>query len=110
MKRKPSIKSLETVSLEEANAYLEHSGGDELNAAYALACDRNRLDGSIAPPDDAEVHHALFLLVSSSRKEGIKLRRDACRTAEESRRVATQFGSAKYGNVVVGGLVAPGTP
>lgn len=62
MKRKPSIKSLETVSLEEATAYLEHCGGDELGAAYALACDRNRLDGSIAPPDDAEVHHALFLL------------------------------------------------
>ena len=62
MKRKPSIKSLETVSLEEARAYLEFCGGDELGAAYALACDRNRLDGSIAPPDDAEVHHALFLL------------------------------------------------
>jgi hypothetical protein len=62
MKRKPSIKSLDTVSLEEAVAYLDHANGDELNAAYALACDRNRLDGSIAPPDDAEVHHALFLL------------------------------------------------
>jgi hypothetical protein len=62
MKRKPSIKSLETVSLEEATAYLEHCGGDELGAAYALACDRNRLDGAIALPDDAEVHHALFLL------------------------------------------------
>ncbi len=62
MRKKPSIKSLETVSSEEAMAYLEHTGGDELDAAYALACDRNRLDGSIAPPDDAEVHHALFLL------------------------------------------------
>jgi hypothetical protein len=62
MKRKPSIKSLETVSLEEANAYLDYSSGDEIGAAYVLACDRNRLDGSIAPPDDAEVHHALFLL------------------------------------------------
>jgi hypothetical protein len=62
MKRKPSIKSLETVSLDEVMAYLEHANGDELNAAYALACDRNRLDGSHAPPDDAEVHHALFLL------------------------------------------------
>ncbi len=61
-KRKPSIKSLETVSLEEAVAYLEHAAGDELNAAYALAWDRNRLDGSIKPPDEAEVHHALFLL------------------------------------------------
>jgi hypothetical protein len=62
MKRKPSIKSLETVSIEEAQAYLEYASGDELDAAYALAWDRNRLDGSIAPPDEAEVHHALFLL------------------------------------------------
>ena len=61
-KRKPSIKSLETVSPEEAQAYLEHANGDELDAASALAWDRNRLDGSIAAPDDAEIHHALFLL------------------------------------------------
>jgi hypothetical protein len=62
MKRKPSIKSLETVSVEEAAAYVEDAGGDELTAACALAWDRNRLDGSHAAPDDAEVHHALFLL------------------------------------------------
>ena len=62
MKRKPSIKSLENVSLDEAVAYLDHSMGDELNAAYALAVDRARLDGSHSAPDDAEVHHALFLL------------------------------------------------
>jgi hypothetical protein len=62
MRKKPSIKSLETVTCEEAQAYLDYARGDELNAAYALACDRNRMDGSIAPPDDAEVHHALFLL------------------------------------------------
>jgi hypothetical protein len=63
MKRKPSIRSLENVSREEAVAYLDHSNGDELNAAYTLAVDRARLDGSHAPPpDDAEVHHALFLL------------------------------------------------
>jgi len=62
MKRKPSIRSLEVLSLDEAVAYLDHAGGDELSAAYALAWDRNRLDGSIAAPDDAEVHHALFLL------------------------------------------------
>jgi len=62
MRKKPSIKSLETVTCEEAQAYLDYARGDELTAAYALACDRNRLDGSIAPPDDAEVHHALFLL------------------------------------------------
>jgi hypothetical protein len=62
MKRKPSIKSLENVSLDEAMAYLDHAGGDELDAAYALAIDRTRLDGSHGAPDDAEVHHALFLL------------------------------------------------
>lgn len=62
MKRKPSIQSLETVSLEEAMAYLDHADGDELDAAYTLALDRNRLDGSHSAPDDAEVHHALFLL------------------------------------------------
>src|SRR5579864_2050601 len=62
MKRKPSIKSLETLGLDEAISYLEHAGGDELNAAYALAWDRNRLDGSHTAPDEAEVHHALFML------------------------------------------------
>jgi len=62
MKRKPSIRSLDTVLLDEAVAYLDHANGDELSAAYALAWDRNRMDGSSAPPDDAEVHHALFLL------------------------------------------------
>ena len=69
MKRKPSIKSLETVSPEEAAAYLEHAGGDELDAAYALAWDRNRLDGSHGAPDEAEVHHALFLLCRARGKE-----------------------------------------
>jgi hypothetical protein len=62
MKRKPSIRSLENVSLEEAVAYLDYARGDELSAAYELALDRARLDGSHAAPDDAEVHHALYLL------------------------------------------------
>ncbi len=62
MTRKPTIRSLETVSLEEAVAYLQYANGDELDAAYALAVDRNRLDGSPLSPDDAEVHHAYFLL------------------------------------------------
>lgn len=62
MKRKPSVQSLETVSLAEATAYLDYAGGDELEAAYALALDRNRMDGSTLAPDDAEVHHASFLL------------------------------------------------
>jgi len=56
------IASLETVSLEEALTYLDSAEGDELSAAYSLAKDRNLLDGSKKEPDDAEVHHALFLL------------------------------------------------
>jgi hypothetical protein len=62
MRRTPSIHSLATVTTEEAAAYLEHHGGDELSAACALAWDRNRLDGSHASPDEPEIHHALFLL------------------------------------------------
>jgi hypothetical protein len=62
MKKRPTIGSLETVSPAEADAYVDYAGGDELGAAYRLACDRNLMDGSIAPPDEAEVHHALFLL------------------------------------------------
>jgi hypothetical protein len=69
MKRKPSIRSLETVSLEEARAYLEYAAGDEIDAAFTLATDRNRLDGSQSVPDDAEVHHALFLLCRARGKE-----------------------------------------
>jgi hypothetical protein len=58
----PAIKSLEHVSLDEALAYLDASEGDELGAAFALATHRNELAGSSEAPDDAEVHHALFLL------------------------------------------------
>ena len=57
-----NIGSLDTVSLEEALAYLDTAEGDELSAAYALAKDRNLLDGDGDDPDEAEVHHALFLL------------------------------------------------
>jgi hypothetical protein len=69
MTRKPTISSLETVSSEEATAYLHDAGGDELDAACALAWDRNRLDGSNGSPDDAEVHHALFLLCRARGKQ-----------------------------------------
>jgi hypothetical protein len=58
----PIIKSLEALSLEEALAYLDSAEGDELSAAYSLAKDRNLLDGSSKEPDEAEVHHALFML------------------------------------------------
>jgi hypothetical protein len=56
------ITSLEALSLEEALSYLDSAEGDELAAAFALAKDRNLLDGSENEPDEAEVHHALFLL------------------------------------------------
>ena len=58
----PAISSLETVSLDEARAYIEAARGDELEAAVALAIDRNELDGVDAIPDETEVHHAFFLL------------------------------------------------
>jgi hypothetical protein len=67
----PIIKSLDEVTLEEALQYLESAEGDELAAAIALAKDRNLLDGAIertrfarviGEPDEAEVHHALFML------------------------------------------------
>jgi len=58
----PIIASLESLSLEEALAYLESAEDDELVAAYSLAKDRNLLEGHESEPDDAEVHHALFLL------------------------------------------------
>lgn len=62
MRRKPSVRTLDALTLDEADAYLEFARGDELEAAYSLAVDRNRLDGSSSDPDEAEVHHALFLL------------------------------------------------
>lgn len=56
------ISSLESLSLEEALAYLDSAEGDELSAAFSLARDRNLLDGDMDEPDEAEVHHALFLM------------------------------------------------
>ena len=58
----PIIKSLVEVTLEEALQYLETAEGDELAAAITLAKDRNFLDAADAEPDEAEVHHALFML------------------------------------------------
>ncbi len=57
-----AIHTLESVSIAEAEAYLDLAKGDEIAAAYQLAVDRNELDGSSEPPDETEVHHALFLL------------------------------------------------
>ncbi len=56
------IASLESLTLENSLAYLDAAEGDEIGAAFALAKDRNLLSGSKEEPDDAEVHHALFLL------------------------------------------------
>lgn len=59
----PTISTLDSLSIEEARAYLDAAHGDELDAAIALATDRNELDGALATqPDDTEVHHAFFLL------------------------------------------------
>ena len=58
----PAIRSLDGVSLEEARAYIERAGGDELDAAFTLASDRNAFAGSMVAPDDFEIHHAFFLL------------------------------------------------
>lgn len=58
----PIIRSLESLTLEEALAYLDSAEGDELSAAYSLAKDRNLLADDRNEPDEAEVHHALFLL------------------------------------------------
>ncbi len=62
MARNPVIRTLATVSLEEALAYLDAADGDELTAADNLARERNRLEGTTRPPDETEIHHALFLL------------------------------------------------
>jgi len=56
------ITSLEPLTLEEALTYLDSAEGDELSAAFTLAKDRSLLDGGTGEPDEAEVHHALFLL------------------------------------------------
>lgn len=58
----PAISSVETLTLEEALAYLDLTEGDELSAAFELAKDRNLLDGGTTEPDETEVHHALFML------------------------------------------------
>jgi len=60
--QRPMLSDLTSFTPELARAYMKAAKGDELAAAIALANDRNALDGSSAPPDDAEVHHALFLL------------------------------------------------
>jgi len=62
MAHRPLLTDLKSFTPEQARSYLAAAKGDELAAAIALAHDRNVLDGSMSPPDDAEVHHALFLL------------------------------------------------
>jgi hypothetical protein len=70
MAHRPLLSDLKSFTPELARAYLAAAKGDELAAAIALAHDRNVLDAvakgrsraDAATPDDAEVHHALFLL------------------------------------------------
>jgi hypothetical protein len=58
----PVLSSLLGLTLSEAKAYIAAAKGDEVIAAFDLACDRNHLEGIDREPDPAEVHHALFLL------------------------------------------------
>lgn len=60
--KRPIVSSLGNLTPEQASAYLRISRGDELQAAVALAVDRNLLEGVAKHPDATEVHHALFLL------------------------------------------------
>lgn len=72
MAHRPHLSDLKSFTPEQARAYLVAAKGDELAAALALARDRNVLDAvakgrsraeaAAVTPDDAEVHHALFLL------------------------------------------------
>lgn len=56
------LRSLATVTADEARAYLETAQGDMIVCAMAIAVDRNALAGSSEAPDDQDVHHALFLV------------------------------------------------
>ena len=47
MMSKMAIRCLDSVSAEEATAYLVAANGDEIEAAYQLATDRNQLDGFV---------------------------------------------------------------
>lgn len=61
--QRPMLQDLKSFTPEQARAYMKSAKGDELAAAIALAHDRNHLGGAAdSTPDDAEVHHALFLL------------------------------------------------
>ena len=68
MRQTPMLSDLKSFTPEQARAYMLAAKGDELAAALSLARDRNALDGSATPPDDAEVHHALFLAPSRAGK------------------------------------------
>ena len=56
------LRSLATVTADEARSYLETARGDAIVAAIAIAIDRNALAGTDDPPDDQDVHHSLFLI------------------------------------------------
>jgi len=58
---RPMLSDLKSFTPDQARSYMTAAHGDEVAAAIALANDRNALDGS-GSPDDAEIHHALFLL------------------------------------------------
>ena len=99
--KRPVLRSLETVHSDEAQRYLKLAGGDELNAAIAIAVDRNKLDGTARAPDDMEIHHALFLLRRAQGIERAQLRHHAFRAekaASRARRSVTRLREI-YGSV-----------
>ncbi len=88
MTRKPTVKSLQNVSLEEATAYLDYFAGDELDAAYALAWDSKparRLAGRSGRRRGASRR---VPPVPHARQVPAELRRDARSAAPPRRRVS----------------------
>ena len=56
------IRDVDSLSETEALQYLAACDGDEVSAATRLAADRCKLARVASPPDEADVHHAMFLL------------------------------------------------
>lgn len=80
------IQKLESVTLEEARAYLALAKDDEIEAAVLLAIDRNLLAGDDEEPDEQEIHHALFMLRKAFGLEAPSF--DALRIALKNRHAA----------------------
>lgn len=80
------IEKLESITLEEARAYLALAKEDEIEAAVLLAIDRNLLAGDDKEPDEQEIHHALFMLRKAFGREAPSY--DSLRIALKNRHAA----------------------